>query len=108
MERNLSNYLTKLIELDVKAVDFKGSRDSELAKLEAGSRDELRSIEEILKNTAAEAGQERDRIVEEARQQAKTIIESADVKMEEVQAYYTSIKEKAARDIWEQLLEIER
>jgi hypothetical protein len=108
MERNLSNYLTKLIELDAKAVDFKGSRDSELVRLEAGSRDELRSIEDILDDTAVEARQEHDRIIEETRQQVKGISEAAGAKMDKVQAYFTSIKEKAAGDIWEQLLEIER
>lgn len=108
MEKNLSNYITKLIELDTKAVDFKGSRDSEFAKLEAGGRDELRSIEGILDNTAAEARQEYNRVVEEAKQQAKNINEAADARLEKVQTYLASIKEKAAEDIWEQLLEIER
>lgn len=108
MEKNLSTYITKLIELDSKAVDFKGKRDSELASLEAGSRNELRSIEGILEETAAEARREHDRIIGEARQQAKKITEAAGLKMDEIEAHFASIREDAARDIWKQFLEIER
>jgi|GEM_PF-749191 len=108
MEKNLSSYITKLIELDTKAVDFKGSRDTELEKLEADSRDELKSIEGILENTAIEARHEYDRIIKEARKQAEGINEEANVKIAEVQAYFEGIKDKAVRDIWEQLLRIER
>jgi len=108
MEKNLSTYITKLMELDSKAVDFKGNRDSELARLEAVSRDELRSIEEILGKTAAEARQEHDRIIEGAGQQAKEIEKAAESKMDAVQTYFSSIREEAARAIWKQLLEIAR
>ncbi|HWR61286.1 MAG TPA: hypothetical protein VN580_06710 [Clostridia bacterium] len=108
MEKNLSIYITKLIELDSKAVDFKDKRDSELASLEAGSRNELSSIEGILGETAAEARREYDRTIGEARQQAQKITEAAGLKMDEIEAHFASIREDAARDIWKQLLEIER
>ena len=108
MEKNLSTYINKLIELDATAVEFKGKRDSELAGLEAGSRDELKSIEKILDEAALATKQEQDKIIEEARQRAKEINKAAELKISEVQAYFASIREDAARDIWKQLLAIER
>lgn len=108
MEKNLSTYISKLIELDSKAVDIKGERDSELVKLEANSRNELKSIDEILDKAVLIAKQEQDRIIEDARLQAREIDKAAGVKINEVHAYFASIKEDAARDIWKQLLVIER
>lgn len=108
MEKNLSTYINRLIELDSKAVELKERRDSELFSQEAGSRNELRSIEKILDEAALIAKQEQNRIVEEARRQAVEIGKAAELKMSEVQTYFTSISEDAAREIWKQLLAIER
>lgn len=108
MEKNLSTYISKLIELDSKAVDLKGKRDSELMKLEADSRNELKSIDEILDKAVFTAKQEQERIIGDAKQQAREISEAAELKINEVQSYFTSIRENAAGEIWMQLLAIER
>ena len=108
MDKNLNEYISKLIELDSKAVELKGERDSELMMLEANSRNELKCIDKILEEAALMAKQEQDRIIEAARLQAREMSQAAELKASEVQAYFASFKEDAARDIWKQLLGMER
>ncbi len=108
MEKKLSTYINKLIELDARAVELKDKRASELAGLEAGSREELKGIEKILDEAALAAKQQQDKIIKEAGQQSKEISEAAELKINEAQAFFASIREDAVRDIWKQLLAIER
>ena len=108
MENNLSTYIGKLIELDSKAVDLKGKRDSELVMLESNSRNELKCIDEVLDKAILTAKQEQKRIIEEARLQAKEIDKAAEMNISKFQVYFKNIKEDAAKDIWKQLLAIER
>jgi hypothetical protein len=108
MEKNLSAYISKLMELDSKAVDLKEKRDSELVKLESDIRNELECVDAVLDKATLAAKQEHNKIIEEARLQAREIDEAAEINISKVQAYFTSIKEDAAEDIWKQLLAIER
>lgn len=108
MEKNLSTYVSKLIELDTKAVDLKGKRDIELSKLEENSRNELQAISGLLDEAIIEARQEHDRIIGEARQQVKEIDEAAEKRLNGIRDYFAGIMEAAAGDVWKQLLDIER
>lgn len=108
MEKNIDEYIKWLIELDSKAVEFKEKQDAEIVKLETEGRNELRSIENMLEETASAAKQEHDRILQAAKLQVKEMEEAADRKINELQSYYTGIREKVAKNIWKQLLEIER
>ncbi|MGE5677021.1 MAG: hypothetical protein ACM3ZR_03085 [Pseudomonadota bacterium] len=108
MEKNLSTYVSKLIELDTKAVDLKEKRDAEISKLEEDSRNELKAIDELLDKAAIEARQEHDRIIGEARQQVKEIDEAAERMQNNIRDYFTGIMETAAGEVWKQLLDIER
>jgi len=104
MEKNLNAYITKLIELDSKALELKGERDAELLKLEADSRNELKSLEEA----ALMAKQEHDRIMADAKLRVREMDEAARLTVNELQADFESFKESAAKDMWKQLLEAER
>lgn len=108
MENNLGTYISKLIELDSKAVELKVKRDLELVKLESNSRNELKSINEVLDKAVLTAKQEQNRIIEEARLQSTEIDKAAENNISKLQVYFASIKEDAAKDIWKQLLAIER
>jgi hypothetical protein len=108
MEKNPATYIKSLIELDSKAVELKKQKDAEFLELEANSRNELRSIDGILEEAAIISKQKHDRIIEEAKMQVKEIDEAAKLKIEKLQASFSDFKEDAARDIWKQLLEIER
>ncbi|KUO75444.1 MAG: hypothetical protein APF77_08955 [Clostridia bacterium BRH_c25] len=108
MEKNLNAYITKLIELDSKALELKGERDAELLKLEADSRNELKSIEDMLEEAALMAKQEHDRIMADAKLRVREMDEAARLTVNELQADFESFKESAAKDMWKQLLEAER
>jgi 5,10-methylene-tetrahydrofolate dehydrogenase/methenyl tetrahydrofolate cyclohydrolase len=108
MEKNLATYIKRLIELDSKAVEIKKQKDSEFLEMEANSRNELRSIDGILEESAIISKQEHDRIIEEAKIQVKEIDEAAKLEIGKLQASFLDLEEVAARDIWKQLLEIER
>ncbi|MEA4849642.1 MAG: hypothetical protein VB106_20625 [Clostridiaceae bacterium] len=108
MEKNINEYIRRLIELDSKAVALKGERDTELIELEIHSKNELKDMEAALEETAAEVKQKHDEIIEAAKAQAKAMDEATKLKIDKLQAYFANLKEDAARDIWKQLLTIER
>ena len=108
MEKNLNEYIRRLIELDSKAVEFKKERDSELEALAVRSRNELKSLDAVLEDAAKAAKRKHDEIIEAARLQAKEMDKAAKLKISELQNSFSGFKEEAARDIWKQLLDIER
>jgi hypothetical protein len=108
MKKILDTYISKLIELDSIAVKLKEDRDTELMELGARSRNELRNLEAALEEVTELAKQKRDGIVQEAKLQAKELDEAAKLKISELQTAFLSFREDAARDIWKQLLDIER
>lgn len=108
MEKNLTTYIKRLMELDSIAVQLKGDRDSELLELEAKIKNELKGMEGTLEKAGILAKQEHDRIIEDAKLKTKELDEAAKLKINAIQASFSAFKEDAARDIWEQLLNIER
>lgn len=108
MEKNLDAYIRRLIELDFTAVKLKGERDAELLEQEVHSRNELRSINAVLEEAALAAKQKHDGIIDDAKLQIKEMEEAARLSADELQTSFLSLKEDAARDIWKQLLNIER
>jgi hypothetical protein len=108
MEKNLAIYIKRLIELDSKAVELKKQRDAELLELEANSRNELRSIDGMVEKASLISKQEHDRIIEDAKMQVKEMDEAAKLMISKFQISFLSFKEDVARDIWTQILEIER
>lgn len=108
MEKNLDAYIRRLIELDSKAVAFKGERDAELSQLEIRSRNELRRIGSVLEKSAELAKHRYEEQMGEARQQAMVIEEAAGLNISELKAAFSSFREDAAKAVWKQLLEIER
>lgn len=108
MEKSLDSYIRRLVELDSKAIVLRGEKDEELFKQETQSRDELKRIGIVVEEAAAAAKQRHDEIIGDARLQANEINRLAVLKINELQAAFSSFKGDAARDIWMQLLEIER
>lgn len=108
MEKNLDAYIRKLIELDRSAVVLKKERDAELLELEARNRNMLKNVDELLDKAALTARQKHNEIVETAKKQAKEMDEAAIHMIGELQTTFASFREDAARDIWRQLLDIER
>ena len=104
MEKQLKTYINRLIVLDSKAVEFKGEKDAELLKLESNIKNELGSIADILEEAALGAKQEHDRIIEDAKMQAKEMNEAAEHRISELQTSFLSFKDHIAGDIWKQLL----
>jgi len=108
MEKNIDAYIRRLIELDSRAVELKRKRDAELTELEMKSKNELKGLDEELEEAAIKAKQRRDQIIEAGRLQAKEMEEAVNLKIEKLQTHFENFKEDAARDIWRQLLAIER
>jgi len=108
MENNLDTYIKRLIELDNTAVKLKVKRDDEFLKQETQNRYELKSVEAVLEDAALAAKQKHDEIVNAAKLQVKEIDEAGRTLADELQTYFLSFKEDAARNIWRKLLYIER
>lgn len=108
MEENLDMFVGRLIGLDSRAVELKKQSDAELAEMEEQVKKELRSYEASLEEAIVAAKQKHDEIIETARQQAKAEDEAIKAKIDKLQAYFESIKESTAKDIWGQLLNDER
>ena len=108
MEKNLDTYIRRLIELDSTAVKLKRERDAELLEQEVRSRNELRSIDAVLEEAALLAKQKHDGIIDDAKLQVKEMNEVAKLSVDKLQTSFLSFKEDAAREIWKQLLDIER
>ena len=108
MEKNINEYIRRLIELDTRAVALKSERDTELMELEVHSKNELKDLQTTLEETAVKAKQKHDEVIEAAKAQAKVMDEVTKLKIDELQAYFANLKEDAAKDIWKRLLTIER
>lgn len=108
MEKNIDAYIRRIIELDSRAEELKRKRDMELAELEMSVRNELNSLDEVLEEAAFKAKQRHDRIIETGRLQAKEMDEAVNLKIDKLQAHFNNFREDALRDIWSQLLTIER
>ena len=108
MEKNIDEYIRRLIELDSIAVTLKGERDAELSDLEMHIKNEIRDLEAVLEGAAITAKGKYDEIIETAELQVKSMDEAVRLKIDELQAYFLNIKEDAATDIWKQLLAVER
>lgn len=108
MEKNIDAYIRGLIELDSRAMELKRKRDMELTKLEMSVRNELKSLDEALEEAATNAKLRHDRIIEEGRIQAKEMDEAVKSDMDKLRTYFNNFREDALRDIWRQLLAIER
>lgn len=108
MEKNIDEYIRRLIELDSRAAELKRKRDAELTELEMSLRNELKSLDEMLAEAEVKAKQRYDQIIESGRLEAKGMDEAMMLKIDKLQADFNNFREDALRDIWEQLLEIER
>lgn len=108
MDKNLKAYINRLIVLDSKAEEFKREKDAELLKLESDIKNEIRSVTDILEKAALEAKQEHDRIIKDVKIQIKEMDEAAKLKISDLQNSFLNVKDNTARDIWKQLIEIER
>ena len=108
VEKNLDIFIRRLIELDSKAVELKGEKDTALLELEMKRRNELRSIDAALSEAASAAKRRHDEIIEAAKRQAREIDEAATQKADMLHTAFNSFKEAAAMDIWKQLLDVER
>lgn len=104
MEINLEKFIRSLIELDSTAVELKGQRDAELSQMEEQISNELKSFEAVLEDAVIASKQKHSEIIEAAKLQAASMDEAVNSKISELQTYFASIKENAAKDIWEQLL----
>lgn len=104
MEKSLNEYIRRLIDLDKTAVSLKERRNAELQELSAKSRNELKRIDSELKKAAKEAKQKHDEIIEAAKRQVKEIDDAAAVSITELEKSFSGIREKAAADIWNQLI----
>lgn len=108
MEKNLDTYIRRLIELDNTAVKLKAKRDAELFEQETQNKYELKSMNAVLEDAALAAKQKHDEIINAAKLQVNEINEAGRASADELQTYFLSFKEDAARDIWRKLLYIER
>lgn len=108
MEKSTDSYIRRLIELDSRAVELKKKRDAELMELEMSIRNELKSLDEMLEETSVKAKQRYEQIIESGRLQAREIDEAAMLQIDKLKVHFDNFNEGALRDIWRQLLEIER
>ena len=108
MDKNIDVYIRRLIELDSRAVELKRERDAEISELEMRGENELKGLDEELEEAVIKAKQKRDEIIEAGRLQAKEMEEAVNLKIDKLQTHFENFKEDAARDIWKQLLAIER
>jgi len=108
MEKNLDAYIRRLVELDSRAVAYREERDAELKKLEIKNREEMKHIDSVLEKAASIARQRHEDIIGDARRQAEEIEKTAELKINELKTVFLQFKEDAAKDIWRQLLEVER
>ncbi|HNR04017.1 MAG TPA: hypothetical protein PKU88_01090 [Bacillota bacterium] len=108
MDKNIDVYIRRLIELDSRAVELKRERDAEISELEMRGENELKGLDEELEEAVIKAKQRRDEIIEAGRLQAKEMEEAVNLKIDKLQTHFENFKEDAARDIWKQLLAIER
>ena len=108
MDKNIDVYIRRLIELDSRAVKLKQERDAEISELEMRGKNELEDLDEELEEAVIKAKQRRDEIIEAGRLQAKEMEEAVNLKIDKLQSHFENFKEDAARDIWKQLLAIER
>jgi len=108
MDKNIDVYIRRLIELDSRAVELKRERDAEISELEMRGENELKGLDEELEEAVIKAKQRRDEIIEAGRLQAKEMEEAVNLKIDKLQTHFENFKEDAARNIWKQLLAIER
>lgn len=101
-------YVKKLIELDSRAVELKEKRESEIAELETQYRNRLRSFDNIMQEASLLAKKKHDEIIGAARNEARLLDDSTTQKLKKLQNAFDSFKEDAAREIWKQLLSVER
>lgn len=108
MEKNLDVYIRKLIELDSRAVELKKQRDAELLELTTHGRNELKGLDTVLEEAVLTVKQKHDEIIGDAKRQAREMDEAARITISELETFFSGFKEAAAKDIWKQLLDIER
>ncbi|HRU41635.1 MAG TPA: hypothetical protein P5021_06595 [Candidatus Diapherotrites archaeon] len=108
MDKNIDVYIRRLIELDSRAVELKRERDAEISELEMRGENELKGLDEELEEAVIKAKQRRDEIIEAGRLQAREMEEAVNLKIDKLQTHFENFKEDAARNIWKQLLAIER
>ncbi len=108
VEKKLTEYIKRLIELDFKAVQLKEARNSELMDMETDIRKELKDMKEMVGKAAQLAKHEHDRIIKDAETEADRMNKAAEEHMIALQNSFSSFREGAAREIWMQLLDTER
>lgn len=108
MEKGLDMYVKRLIELDSKALELKGRRESEVAELEMKYRNELKAFSGIIKDASALSKKKHQEIIDEAKRQAGELEKATTEKLATLKRQYVSFRDEAAKAIWEQLLKVER
>lgn len=101
-------YVKRLVELDSKALELKGRREAEIAELEMKYRSEFRSFSGIIQDASTLSKKEHKEIIEEAKKQSNELETATTEKLAALDKAFDSLKDKAAKAIWEQLLKVER
>jgi len=104
----MSIYVKKLLELDSKALELKGRRESEIEELEAKYRDELKGLNGIIQDASVLSKKRHDEIINKAKEQIMQLEAATEKKLEAMQKHYASIRDDIAREVWQQLLKLER
>lgn len=108
MEKGMDSYVKRLIELDSKALELKGKRESEIEELEMHYRNELRSFGGIVQDASQASKKKHDEIIDEANKQVSDMEAATTSKLEALKRAFDGFKDDAAKAIWEQLLKVER
>ncbi len=104
MERSMGEYVKKLIEVDIKAVELAQKRETEIESLEAGFNSEMEKYKASLLK-AAEAGvQIRKEILDAAATEIENIKNKNLCKIQRAEKYFEGTKQKIAEEIWRTII----
>lgn len=108
LEKNIDQYVRRLLELDSTAVELQFKREAEIAEMEAQYNAELEKLDAYIAAAAAQARKRHSERIAEAEAQVKILDDQMTERLQKLEAAFEAFKPQAAKAIWEQLLNMER
>jgi ribosomal protein L16 Arg81 hydroxylase len=108
VDKGIDEYVMRLIELDSRALELKKKREAEIHELETKFREESSSLKEALRDASETGRRMHNKIEEEAKKQVKELEAATTEKLAALEEVFNKLKDDAAKDIWEQMLRLER
>jgi hypothetical protein len=100
----MGEYVKKLIEVDVKAVELANKRQTEIESLEISFNSEMEKYKEGLQKATEAGAQIRKEILDSAVIDMEKIKKESLIKLQKAEKYFESVKTKITEEIWHNIL----